>query len=87
MILINLIRVDGGVYGGFDGCESSEFGCTNETNPLGLILGFIVLCILYVVFTSINDSLTEKSIKRNIRKREKQKFAMDEWDRKWMANS
>ncbi len=56
--------------GGFDGCESLEFGCTTETNPLGLLLGFIILCIIYVVFNSIKDSISDRNRKKWVAKRE-----------------
>jgi len=83
MISTNLIRIDGGVYGGFDGCENAEFGCgVNGTTPLGLLLGFLALGVIYVVFNSIKDSISESNYQRIKRKKENDKRSEVEWIKK-----
>ena len=85
MILANLIRIDGGVYGGFDNCDYSDLGCSSS-NPIALFLWFVGFLIVSGIFYLIKEKISETSYQMRTRKQSREEKLEDEWNRKRMED-
>ena len=80
MKFINLIRSDGGVYGGFDTCDYSDLGCSS-TNPIALLLWFVGFLILSGIIYLIKEKFDEASYPKRTRTEILEQESKDAWNR------
>jgi hypothetical protein len=80
MKFINLIRSDGGVYGGFDTCDYSDLGCSS-TNPIALFLWFVGFLIVSGIIYLIKEKFDEASYPKRTRTEILEQQSKDAWNR------
>jgi hypothetical protein len=80
MKFINLIRSDGGVYGGFDTCDYSDLGCS-ATNPIALFLWFVGFLIVSGIIYLIKEKFDEASYPKRTRTEILEQESRDAWNR------